>query len=121
MTNVPALAEKRGAIGFFAVVCLIGSLVLMNFPGHEGLQGALVRVGVLLAAFWLVLGRPPKWKRLSSNWVIFSGIVGAILLPRARAMFPVLAVIIGIALFARPRKKAAPASEERPHSEQAEQ
>ena len=104
MSESVKLVEKRGAIGFFSIVCLVTAGVLTAFPGHEGLQGALVRVGVLLAAFWLVLGRPPKWKRLSSNWVIVGGIIAAIVLPRARAMFPVLALIIGIALFARPRK-----------------
>lgn len=105
MSDATKLVEKRGAIGVCCLLCLGGAAAFIAFPGHDGLQGALVRVGVLLAAFWLVLGRPPKWKPLSSNWMIAGGIVAAIIMPRARAMFPILAVIIGIAMFAKPRKK----------------
>lgn len=106
MTEEQSIVRKRGLIGLCCLLCLFGAAALTAYQGHdELLQGALVRVGVILAAFWLVLGRPPKWKPLSSNWLIGGGIVAAILLPRLRAMFPVLAIIIGIALFAKPKKK----------------
>ncbi len=107
MTNDELLRKKRIHVGLIAVVCLIAAFALNWFPEHEGLQGAMVRVGILLSAFWLVLptkDRPAAWKKLSSNWVIGMAVVGAIAMPRARAMFPVIAIIIGIAMFARPRK-----------------
>lgn len=105
MSDDQSLQSKRTAIGLFALICLSGAAALIGFPGHDGLQGALVRVGLLLAAFWLVLGRPPRWKALSSNWLLVAGIAGALLVRQAKAIFPVAAVIVAIAFFARPRNK----------------
>lgn len=105
MTDDASLQSKRTAIGLFALVCLTGAVVLVAFPGHEGLQGALVRVGILLSAFWLVLGRPPRWKAVQSNWLLVAAIAGALLVRQAKAIFPVAAVIVAIAFFARPRNK----------------
>ena len=108
MSDDELLRKKRISVGLIALACLAGAIVLIWFPEREGLRSALVRVGTLMAAFWLVLpskGRPAAWTKLSSNWMIASGVVAAIAMPRARAMFPVIAIIIGIALFARPRKR----------------
>lgn len=107
MVSDEQLRQKRIYVGLISVACISGAVVLAAFPEHEGLQGALMRVGILLAAFWLALPskhRPAAWKGLSSNWVLFGGIIAAIAIPRARAMFPVIAVIIAIAWFVRPRK-----------------
>lgn len=104
MAEEQPITAKRTAVGVFCLLCFIGAAVLLAYPGHDLFQGALTRVGVLLAAFWLVLGRPPAWKGLSSNWVLVGGIVGAILVRQAKALFPVLAIIAGIVWFARPRK-----------------
>ncbi len=107
MPDDDQLRKKRIHVGLLALACLAGAVVLAKYPEREGLQGALVRVGILLAAFWLVLPtkeRPAAWKKLSSNWVLVSGVVAAIALPRARAMFPIIAVIIAIAWFAKPKK-----------------
>lgn len=105
--NEDELRSKRVLVGLIAVVCLSVSVVLLFFPGNEGLQGACVRVGLLLGAFWLALPtrtRPAAWKGLASNWILLTAIVTAVFIPRAKAMFPVLAVFIAIALFARPRR-----------------
>ncbi|MEQ9406637.1 MAG: hypothetical protein RIK87_02885 [Fuerstiella sp.] len=107
MVTDEQLRKKRIYVALLAVGCLIGGAVLAAFPGHEGFQGALIRCGILLGAFWLVLptkDRPAAWKGVSSSWILIGGLVAAIAIPRARAMFPLIAVIIGIAWFARPRK-----------------
>ena len=107
MVSDDELRKKRVYVGLFSLICLIGAGVLSFFPGNEGLQGALLRVGILLFAFWLALPtnkRPAAWKGLSSNWVLVGGVVMAAAIPRLRAMFPVLAVFAAIAWFARPRK-----------------
>ena len=115
MTNAAQTKGKRIAVCMFSVLCFARAVVVMAFPehDHEMLQGAFIRVGILLAAFWLVMGRPPAWKGLSSNWMLFGGIVSAILIRQAKVMFPVLAVVAGIAWFARPRKKSPPPSSQR--------
>jgi hypothetical protein len=107
MVNDGELRQKRVYVGFFSVACLAGATTLAFFPGNEGFQGALLRVGVLLAAFWLALptkDRPAAWRGISSNWALFGGILLAAIIPRARAMFPILAIFMGIAWFARPKK-----------------
>lgn len=111
MVNDDELRSKRIYVGLLAVAALVGGVVLAFFPGNEGVQGACVRVGLVLGAFWLALPskeRPAAWKkfssRMSSNWTIFALIATAIVIPRAKAMFPLLAIMAGIAWFARPRK-----------------
>lgn len=107
MVSERELRAKRVYVGCFAVICLGGAVALSFAPGNEGFQGALVRVGVLLSTFWLALPsgkRPAAWRGISSNWAIFGGVILAIAIPRLRAMFPVLAIVIGIAWFAKPRK-----------------
>ena len=102
----PETRRKRRISGICSVLLLAGGIALSFGKGeHEGIRGALLRVGILLGAFWLVLARPPRWKKLYSNWVIFGGIISAVLI-RLKYMFPVIAVIAGIALFARPRKRS---------------
>ncbi|MEZ6123917.1 MAG: hypothetical protein R3C49_12160 [Planctomycetaceae bacterium] len=108
MVNEDELRGKRVLVGILCVVCLGGGLALLFFPGNEGLQAALLRVGLVLVAFWLCLptkDRPAAWRVFSSNWTVIALIGGALIIPRAKALFPLLAALIGIALFARPRKR----------------
>lgn len=109
MVNEEELRGKRIYVGLLAIGCLVGAAATMILrPDDTGLLGALIRVGMLLSAFWLAMPtatRPAAWKRLpSSNWAIFGMIISAILIPRLKYMFPVLAVFAGVAWFARPRK-----------------
>lgn len=106
MVDEQQLRRRRVWVGLFAILCLVGAAALMGYPDREGLQGAMVRVGILLTAFWLALpskNRPAAWKGLSSNWAIAGGIVTAIVIPRARALFPLIAVFLSLAWFAKPR------------------
>ena len=107
MVSEEDLRNKRIYVGFLSIASVVGSVVLEFYPGSEGLQGALLRVGLLLAAFWLAMptkSRPAAWKSFSSNWTLVGIVIAAIVMPRAKAMFPIIAIIAGIAYFARPRK-----------------
>lgn len=104
--NSGELSQKRILVGCISLVCIATGLALYFYPGYDGLQGALLRVGMLLGAFWLAMPtkkRPAAWKVLQSNWALPGAIVAAILMPRFKAMFPVFAVLAGIAYFARPK------------------
>ena len=108
MVSEEDLRNKRIYVGMFSIACLTAGCVLAFYPGNDGLQGAMLRVGLLLGAFWLAMPtaeRPAAWKGLSSNWALTAAVIAAIVMPRAKVMFPVIAVIAGIAWFARPRKK----------------
>ena len=109
MVNEEELRGKRVYVGLLSIGCLVGAVVTMILrPDDTGLLGALVRVGLLLGAFWLAMPtatRPAAWKRLpSSNWAIFGMIISAVLIPRLKYMFPVMAIFAAVAWFARPRK-----------------
>ena len=102
------LIEKRVLVGILSIICLVIGVVLYFYPGNEGLQGAVLRVGMLLAAFWLAMPtktRPAAWRILSSNWALVGAVISAILMPRVKGMFPVFAVLVAVAYFARPRHK----------------
>ncbi|HIK93587.1 MAG TPA: hypothetical protein EYG03_16685 [Planctomycetes bacterium] len=108
MVDEDALRGRRIYVGLLAMASLIGGVALLFYPGHELVQGALIRVGIVLGAFWLALPtktRPSAWKGMMSGWAVPGLVITALAIPRLKFMFPVLAVIIGIAYFARPRKR----------------
>jgi len=102
------LVRKRIPVAIITVACFVGYGVLFFWPEYTGTQGALLRVGLLMAAFWLAMpspSRPAAWKPLQSPWTLPGIIVFALLLPRLKMMLPLLAFVAVIAWFARPRKK----------------
>lgn len=104
----PDLVSKRTPIGIIAIACLTISAILFCWTEHEGVSAAFLRVGLLMAAFWLAMptkSRPAAWKSLQSPWTLPVIVVTAILLPRLKYMLPVIAVFAAIAWFARPRRK----------------
>ncbi|MCP4787909.1 MAG: hypothetical protein GY903_34315 [Fuerstiella sp.] len=108
MVNEDDLRGRRIYVGLLAFTSLVGAAALLFYPGNEGLQGALVRIGLVLGAFWLALPtktRPSAWKGMMSSWTVPGLIITALLIPRLKFMFPVLAIIVGIAYFARPRSR----------------
>ena len=108
MVDEDDLRSRRIYVGLLAIASLIGAVVLLFYPGNDGMQGAFVRVGLLLGAFWLALPtktRPSAWKGMMSNWTVPGLIITALVIPRLKFMFPVLAIIVGIAYFARPRPR----------------
>ena len=104
----PDLVSKRTPVGVIAIICLAASGALLFWPEHEGVQAAFLRVGLLMAAFWLAMptkSRPAAWKSLQSPWTLPVIVVFAVFLPRLKYMLPVIAIFAIIAWFARPRRK----------------
>jgi len=107
MAHDPELQRKRGLVGILALCCLVAGAALLVSGGNEGLASALIRVGLLLGAFWLALptdSRPAAWARVSP-WSIAVVVGVAVLLPRLRFFLPVLVVGIAIGWVVRPRRK----------------
>lgn len=69
-TAHPQVTINRSLVGQIAVCCLLGSILMMFFPAESNLlmwRGALFRVGVVMAAFWMALptkGREAAWARV---------------------------------------------------------
>lgn len=102
------LVRKRTPVAVITVACFVGYAVLLFWPEQEGTRAAFLRVGLLMAAFWLAMpskSRPAAWKPLQSPWTLPGIVIFAVFLPRLKVMLPVLAFFAVIAWFARPRKK----------------
>jgi hypothetical protein len=107
MVNEDDLRRRRIYVGLLAIVALIGYVALGFYPGHDLVQGAFGRVGLVMGAFWLALPtktRPAAWKGMMSSWTVPGLIISALLI-RLKFMFPVVAIIVVIACFARPRNR----------------
>jgi hypothetical protein len=108
MVNEDDLRRRRIYVGLLAIVALIGYVAVGFYPGNDGLRGALLRVGLVMGAFWLALPtktRPSAWKGMMSGWTAPGLIITALVMPRLKFMFPVVAIIFLLAYFARPRKR----------------
>ncbi len=106
MISENELQRKRAVVGLLSVGFTIAASVLLFIGSSEGFASALLRVGLLLGAFWLALptkDRPAAWARVSP-WSLGLIIVVALLLPRLKFFFPVLAVGVLIGWFVRPRR-----------------
>lgn len=97
-----------------AVGCLgtsIGTLIY-NYGSQDwasmwtGMLGALNRVGLILAALGYLV---PRHRSMRVSWKVF--LIGVVALVgialRPRFAFPLLAILVAVALFLRPRDKAA--------------
>ena len=108
MISEEELRSKRIYVGVLAVLFLAAGLGLMVFqPDKDGMQGALMRVALLLGAFWLAMptkSRPAAWSKVSPLTVGIA-IVSAMLLPRLRYLIPVIIAVLSIGWFVRPRQK----------------
>ncbi|MEZ6060382.1 MAG: hypothetical protein R3C19_08480 [Planctomycetaceae bacterium] len=101
------LRQKRVYVGLLSAGCLIGALAAAFVPEKEGLQALLIRVGLLLGAFWLAMpsrNRPAAWAKFSP-WTIVGIVLFAAFLPRMKFLLPLLIVAGGIAWLVRPRRK----------------
>jgi hypothetical protein len=108
MISEEELRSKRVYVGILAIGFLIAGLVVFAaHPDREGVQGALLRVGVLLGAFWLALPtktRPAAWSKVSPLTIGIAVAVAAFL-PRLRYVLPLVAAVAAIAWYTRPRRK----------------
>lgn len=106
MTSENDLQQKRAIVGVLAITLVLAGGLLLATGRSDGFASALLRVGILMGAFWLVLPtktRPAAWVSVSP-WSIGLIVIVA-LLARHKAFFPVLAAGILIGWFVRPRKR----------------
>lgn len=108
---------NRTLVGILAVLCLVSGAVLM-LSGSTGpialWQGALFRVGVVLAAFWLALPsrtREAAWARVPI-WQVVGVLLVILAVARspaaAKVLIPAAFALAGILLALRPRRKVRP-------------
>lgn len=105
--NEDELRGKRIYVGLLSIGCLTAGAALWASSEYEMLQSTLLRVGLLLGAFWLALpskNRSAAWAR-ASPWSVGIVILIAVLLPRLKYMLPLLIVGIVVAVLVRPRRK----------------
>ena len=110
----PQIPINRTLVGILALLCgAIGGLIALTGVDPSTMwQGAFLRVGVVLAAFWLALPsrkREAAWARIPLwNFVgVLLVIVAATRVPM-RVLLPGL-VVFGIALMLlRPRRRTRP-------------
>jgi hypothetical protein len=106
------IAINRTLVGLSALVCLgIAATLLVLYPGSEEWsywQGAFVRVGALMTAFWIALPsrkRDAAWANVSVGTLI--GVILAIfgIAYRPRYAVPLIIVVVAIGFVLRPRQK----------------
>lgn len=106
------IAINRPLVGILALICLgIAATLLILYPGSDEWnywQGAFVRVGALMSAFWIALpsrNRDAAWANVSVGTLI--GVILAIfgIAYRPRYAIPVIVVVVAIGFLLRPRRK----------------
>ena len=105
MVSKTELRQKRALVGVLAIGCIIAAVTLLTTGVSDAFASALLRVGLLLGAFWLVLptrDRPAAWARVSP-WSLGVVVVMALLLPRIKFFLPVLIGGVLLGWLVRPR------------------
>jgi len=104
---------KRAVVGILSLTCLItGGVLFWKFRDADSWriwQGAFVRIGVVLGAFWLALPSQrwdAAWKNIPPS--VSFGLLGMIVLLAARpkiviAVLPAVVLIVAVGLLVRPR------------------
>lgn len=88
----------RNVLGGSAVLALIGGTSLWALTDQTRLGSVLIRVGMVLAALWLVA---PKVRRPGRAGVVFLAVVTAVLI-RPKLLWPAL---IGTGLYGLARRR----------------
>ena len=113
---------NRISVGLVTLFCLAAALAIWWFdpqdnnqddPQWKMLRAAFVRVGCVMAAFWLALPtrfRKAAWANVSPT--AFAGILLALFAAayRPRIVIPILIVLAIVGFFLRPREKKRPKS-----------
>ena len=113
---------SRTLVGLVTLVCLGTALAISQFAPQDNiqddtqwrlLQAAFVRVGCVMAAFWLALptrSRKAAWANVSPT--TFAGILLALFAAayRPRIVIPILIVMAIVGFLLRPREKKRPKS-----------
>ncbi|MFP6765920.1 MAG: hypothetical protein VB858_19980 [Planctomycetaceae bacterium] len=113
---------NRPLVGIISLCCLIPwGYLMLRYPQAEGdlkmFMGALLRVGLLMGAFWYALptkNRPAAWAQVSPRTFVamLAAVIGIV--ARPRIFVPLLGVLAVVGFFLRPRPKP---RDERPDRE----
>ena len=120
--NPEKLPVNRTLVGLVTLLCLGAWLAIWWFAPQDNnqddtqwllLRAAFVRVGCVMAAFWLALptrSRKAAWANVSP--MTFAGILLALFAAayRPRIVIPILIVLAIVGFFLRPREKKRPKS-----------
>ena len=106
------IAVNRSLVGVLAVGTLVIGVVGWVFgdgsASNVGFYAAFLRMGALLAAFWLALPskhRDAAWANISP-WTFGAVVILILMLVRRPQIFvPLIAVLAVAALFLRPRRR----------------
>ena len=96
----------RPTVGLIAFACLATTVWLRFFPlqweGNDGLLGATMRIGLVMAALWLALPQLQRWP----GWLIqVIGVSAVIIAIRPKVALVAIPVLLAY-LFLRPKNKS---------------
>ncbi len=106
--NTREIPVNRTLAGILAILLTIAGLVLWLVMDRAELGGAMLRVGLLLAAFWYALPtktREAAWANVSLFSLVVFLVLAIIFVRRPRVFFPILVAMTALGFFLRPRKK----------------
>ncbi len=113
------IAIDRTMVGIIALTCLLTAAVIFvsarNDENWVYWQAAFTRVGLVMAAFWLALPsrhRDAAWANVSPMTLV-GLFLTAITLARFKLLIPVVAVLVVVGLFFRPKKNKRPGTRPR--------
>lgn len=110
MVSESELIRKRAYVGCLSIGSTVIALIILMDDFASGVGAALLRVGLILGAFWLALptrDRPAAWARVSP-WSVGLLVAFALLLPRVKPVIPVLIIGVLIGWIVRPRNRNGP-------------
>jgi hypothetical protein len=106
---------NRTLTGFLTIVCLVSGIgMLLYMPEREAVAAALIRVGLLLGAFWLALPtktREAAWANVSPVALIgvLAGAVAIAVRPALfRYLLPLAFALLVVGYVLKPREKRRP-------------
>jgi hypothetical protein len=111
----PQVPVNRALVGVLSIACcsIAGVMALADSEGPSLWQGAFLRVGVVLAAFWLAL--PSRTREAAWVRIPLWNIVGVLLVILVATRIPLKLLIPGLVVFGialmllRPRRRNRPA------------
>lgn len=113
------VAVNRTLTGILTIVCLVsGFAMLVYMPAREAVAAALIRVGLLLGAFWLALPtktREAAWANVSPALLIGSLAAAVAIAVRPaliRVLLPILVALLIVGYVLKPRDKRRPTRRE---------
>ena len=99
---------NRTLAGILAILLTVAGLVVWLVMGRAEIGGAMLRVGLVLGAFWYALPsktRDAAWANVSLFSLLVCLVIVVVFVQRLRYFLPLVLVAAVAAYFLRPRKK----------------